>query len=481
MRSEELVSTLTPPAEPAHRTEAAPSPRRVANAARLSLTSLPALALVRRPRGVRTLAILLATILVLTPVALVFVPWQQNVAGSGRVVAYDPRDRVQSIESPINGRIQKWYVVEGSRVRKGERIVDLVDNDPDYVDRLKLQRETVISKLTTYESLVDLYAAQAKLTEAERDQGLDVARLKLESLVEKVRAAEQVLAAERADLDLKKFKRDQYEPLAAEKISSRFTFAEADNDYKQAVAKVRKAEADLKAVGNDRDSQAAELDKIRAGYQVKFGEIDAYRRKARTDVETTRKELSEIDVKLAQQGTQHVDAPFDGVVFRIRANQQSVGQVKSGDVLLDVVPDTESRVVELYLNGNDAPLVTDSPVRDRSGRIVRNRSQVRLQFEGWPAVQFVGWPSVAVGTFGGEVVLVDPTDDGQGKFRILVAPDGIQDWPDGRWLRQGVRAKGWVLLKTVPLGWEIWRRLNGFPPTVQDDAPKEQVKIKRPK
>ena len=40
--------------------------------------------------------------------------------------------------------------------------------------------------------------------------------------------------------------------------------------------------------------------------------------------------------------------------------------------------------------------------------------KVRLQFEGWPAVQFVGWPSVAVGTFGGKVNRVFPTDDGKG-------------------------------------------------------------------
>jgi hypothetical protein len=95
---------------------------------------------------------------------------------------------------------------------------------------------------------------------------------------------------------------------------------------------------------------------------------------------------------------------------------------------------------------------------------------VRLQFEGWPAVQFVGWPSVAVGTFGGKVNRVFPTDDGTGSFRIVVTPDENDDaWPDQRYLRQGVRANGWVLLRQVPLGYEIWRQFNGFPPTVSED------------
>jgi len=108
-------------------------------------------------------------------------------------------------------------------------------------------------------------------------------------------------------------------------------------------------------------------------------------------------------------------------------------------------------------------------------------SPVRLQFEGWPAVQIVGWPSVAVGTFGGEVVFVDPTDNGKGKFRVVVAPlpdqkprDGKMEpvtWPSNRWLRQGVRVNGWVMLEQVPLWRELWRQLNGFPPVVVDGEP----------
>jgi hypothetical protein len=120
-------------------------------------------------------------------------------------------------------------------------------------------------------------------------------------------------------------------------------------------------------------------------------------------------------------------------------------------------------VVEIWVDGNDMPLI--SPGRP-----------VRLQFEGWPAVQFVGWPSVAVGTFGGIVRLVDATDDGSGKFRVLVEPDPKDDpWPSGAYLRQGVRANGWVLLNQVPLGFELWRQFNGFPPAVAKAAPESQL------
>jgi adhesin transport system membrane fusion protein len=133
--------------------------------------------------------------------------------------------------------------------------------------------------------------------------------------------------------------------------------------------------------------------------------------------------------------------------------------VKPGDPLVVLVPDTDARAAELWVDGNDAPLLAE-------GR------PVRLQFEGWPAVQFTGWPSVAVGTFGGRVALIDSTDNGQGKFRVLVVPDGEQPWPSGRYLRQGVRANGWVLLNRVRLGYELWRLFNGFPPTVAPAEPR---------
>jgi hypothetical protein len=137
-------------------------------------------------------------------------------------------------------------------------------------------------------------------------------------------------------------------------------------------------------------------------------------------------------------------------------------------------------MVEVWLQGQDMPLVTPREVGPE-GKILREGSPVRLQFEGWPALQLIGWPSLARGTFGGEVVLVDPTDNGKGKFRILVAekqdvvqgPDGKATsvpWPGSRWLRQGVRANGWVLLQRVPLWYEVWRQLNGFPPVITEEA-----------
>ena len=75
---------------------------------------------------------------------------------------------------------------------------------------------------------------------------------------------------------------------------------------------------------------------------------------------------------------------------------------------------------------------------------------------------------------------MDATDDGKGKFRVLVTPDAAdQPWPSALYLRQGARAKGWILLNTVPLGFEFWRQFNGFPPAVGERPEEEADPAKR--
>ncbi len=176
-----------------------------------------------------------------------------------------------------------------------------------------------------------------------------------------------------------------------------------------------------------------------------------------SDVSSASAELARIETRIARQASQSITAPRDGVIQRVFAPQGGV-MVKSGQDLALIVPQTANRSVELRVSGNDAPLLS-------VGR------KVRLQFEGWPAVQFAGWPSVAIGTFPGVVAVIDPGADVEGNVRIIVFPDEGAEWPDARYLRQGVRVVGWVLLDTVALGWELWRQFNGFPPTIHAAPP----------
>jgi len=216
---------------------------------------------------------------------------------------------------------------------------------------------------------------------------------------------------------------------------------------------VEQARQALSAARNEEQAKRADLGRVGTEAKAKIDSARAEREAANVEVANKAKQLSELDVRITQQSTQLVRAPRDGTVFRLLVSP-GAELVKAGDPLAVLVPDTERRAVELWVDGNDVPLI-------HAGR------PVRIQFEGWPAVQFAGWPSVAVGTFGGRVGLVDRTDDGAGHFRILVVPDPDDEpWPESDFLRQGARAKGFVLLDQVRLGYELWRQANGFPPAV---------------
>ncbi|MGE3779893.1 MAG: HlyD family efflux transporter periplasmic adaptor subunit [Pirellulaceae bacterium] len=239
------------------------------------------------------------------------------------------------------------------------------------------------------------------------------------------------------------------------------------------MAKLKAARQYVEAAQNYLQSKEAELEQKAREAETKVDYARAMQQEALGEVAMARKELVEIEGKQAQFNSRVVQAPRDGIILRLMANDNAE-MLKEGDPLFTIVPETSERSVELWIDGNDVPLIT-------KGR------EVRLQFEGWPALQFFsGWPQVALGTFGGKVIAIDATDNGKGKFRVLVVP-GDEPWPDDRFLRQGVRVNGWILLNQVKIGYELWRQMNAFPPVYEEEElnlksqEKETKKVKLPK
>ncbi|HSG88629.1 MAG TPA: efflux RND transporter periplasmic adaptor subunit [Pseudomonadales bacterium] len=315
---------------------------------------------IRVPRIMRAIGWLLAASVVIWTLFLVYAPWVQTAPGRGSVIALNPNDRVQEINALVPGRIQQWYVRDGSHVKSGDPIMEIVDNDPQLIERLRAERAQVVAKLN---------AAEA--------------------------------AMQTAELDLRRT-RELFEAGLA-----------ARREFEQA--------------------------------SIRIDEM-------RSRVAEAAAELTRADVNLSRQSVQTVRAPRDGTILRVNAGDAATF-VSAGQVVASFVPDNAERAIELFIDGRDVALMAP-------GR------KVRLQFEGWPVVQFSGWPSVAVGTFGGEVVAIDPSADAAGRFRVLVTEDKSDPhpWPDASYVRFGAKARGWVLLDTVSVGYEIWRQLNNFPP-----------------
>ena len=432
----------------------------------------PALELVRTTRMIRLFGRLTFMALILAIVAMVFVPWRQTAKGTGTVVALDPQDRPQEVLSPSKGVVSyvKPGLREGSYIQKDEILLRMTPFAAEGVQQIDTQILAIESKEAAAKSILAV-AEQAVLLQESSGRSMT------ESLKQDYRAAKEkweqtkneVLSLQ-AELEDKRNQLRIAEEVSARGLVSREELFSKERAVESQQAKVLKSESAVEEAYATLLSKEEEI-------ESKLQEIDLKNRMASQTVleelqklNTIEKDLIDLRTKRGEFDRLEVRAPRSGFVQQWYGLEGS-DTIKEGDQLFIVVPRTAELAVEMTVSGNDMPLVSEG-------------DRVRLQFEGWPAVQFVGWPSVAVGTFGGRVNRVFPTDDGLGFFRIVVTPDGEEAWPDERYLRQGVRANGWVLLRQVSLGYEIWRQINGFPPTVAKDQPSKygkESKIKLPK
>lgn len=426
---------------------------------------LPALRQVEAPRNATRVARAMVLVFFFCIIGLAVLPWQQTSFGEGRVLAWAPDERAQSIDAPVSGRVERWLVREGDRVEAGTPIVELRDNDPDLMDRLQRDRLTLEASLEAARQRILAYEEKLVATREGLEAAEAAADAKVDAARQKRLAERDGLLAEQAGLDAARLNLQRTQSLAADGLKSTVDVEQAILREQTAAAKVRQAEAKVEeAEANLRTAESERLKAVREA-EAKVNGVEGELQDALAKEAAARSKLISMDTKMSRQQAQAVEAPRAGVIQRLLGGQGGE-QVKTGDSLAVLVPDTDEIAVEIKISGNDVPLIQPG-------------QRVRLQFEGWPAIQFAGWPGAAIGTFGGTVAFLDASDDGAGRFRALIVPDSADEpWPDRAWLRQGARTKGWVLLNVVPLGFELWRQLNGFPPSTakppQLSAPKSE-------
>ena len=417
---------------------------------------LPAIRLTETTGSTRRFARNLGWFLLLVLVFLALTPWQQNIQGVGRVIAFAPQERQQTIEATVEGRIVAWSVQEGSEVKAGTQIGEISDYDPELPRRIQQELTTLDQRMAVIKTRIEAMEAQTALAERSKEMAVLAAEARIRMAEERLNAANHNVEAASAAYETSQLNYERQRALEHKGLASRRTFELSELDYTQKRTDRERSQAAYKAA-------ASEVEAIRADRQKILADSGASVEKSRSELAKSREELQyaqaerlKLETRLARQGSQHIVAPRDGTIFRLVANP-GAEVVKPGDAVAILIPSTRQRAVELWVDGNDASLID-------TGR------KVRLQFEGYPAIQFSGWPETAVGTFGGVVSLLDSTDNGKGDFRILILPDDDDEpWPDERFIRQGVRVNGWVLLNKVRLGYELWRIFNGFPPLIQPE------------
>lgn len=384
-------------------------------------------------------------------IIFLFLPWQQNIRGNGKITTLAPGDRPQTVQAVIAGQIQKWHISEGEYVKKGDTIITIQEVKEKYFDpqlllrlqeQLSAKENSLISKTEKAEAL----QRQISALEIGMERKIEQAIAKLEAEKVKFQNAENQYQRnkglyEAGNIPLTKFQEITYK------------YQESEADYQNA---------------------KIEIERLRAENQEKISKSQSDYSTTQAEIYETQGEISKLTNEYAnmqiRSGQYQIRAPQNGHV--VRTLKAGIGEtIKEGDAVSTIMPEVADLAVEMYVKAMDVPLIS-------KGR------KVRIEFDGWPAIQFLGWPSVAVGTFGGIVEVIDYVSSPSGEFRILVIPDKTEEpWPQQ--LRIGSGTMGWVMLDNVPIWYEIWRQLNGFPPSLyefpeQENASKKDEKTHIP-
>ena len=366
--------------------------------------------------------------LILIPILFLFLPWHQNIVASGKVSAFDANERTQLITSPIEGSISQWFVKEGDYVQKGDNLVEVIDIDPNFQERIVLKRDNLNAKKSSKLEELNAY----KLLQDNLNNSKQA----------RINALKAQINANEANLDTAKFQKERLSRLYDSGLVSK--------------RDIEVAERDFIVASRDLDYSKSELINIDAEVSTKMDANNAVINRIQSEIAEIDNDIIRLDVAFARQSSRMIKSPKDGYVYRLHANS-SAAFVNYGEHLLTIVPSNAQRAVELIVDGRDVPLIEKG-------------EEVRIEFEGWPAIQVSGWAKLGFGTFKGIVAFVDAFDNGTGDFRVMIIPAEDDPWPTDQFLKQGTTVKSWIFLQRVSIGYELWRLINGFPPRLPESA-----------
>ncbi len=391
-------------------------------------------------------------------IAFLFLPWTQNIQSDGVVTTLRPNERPQSVQPVIAGQIIKWYVKDGDLVKEGDTICVIGEVKSEYLDpgligQTSAQIQAKENSVLSYSSKIDAINNQITQLEANRDFSIQKAKVKFEQEQFKYQSemAELKAAEVNAKIALQQLVRDSL--LGQKQIKSPLDIENRRVKYQEANAKLQIHKAKLDIARNAIENARIELQNIKVEYGEKLAKTESDRYTAISSQMETESEIAKLRNQysnyLIRNGFYVIRAPQDGMISQTLSNGVGI-TVKEGQSICTIVPSNVNLAVELFIKPVDMPLIEIG-------------SPVQVIFDGWPTMVFSGWPEMTYGTFPGKIYAVDNVLNEKGYYRVLVkADDGKKPWP--RELKIGVGSMSFMLLKRVPVWYELWRQLNGFPP-----------------
>lgn len=389
---------------------------------------------------------------------VLFLPWTQNIKGSGFVTTLRPEQRPQTVHAVIGGRIEKWYVQEGEYVNKGDTIMFISETkdsyfDPNLIANTEDQVKAKEGAVVSYTEKVNALTIQIKAIEREQVLKLRQAENKLKQSRLTVKSDSIDLQAIKTQLSIAETQYNRAFSLNEEGLKPMTYVEEKKVKLQEMQAKIITQENKYLASQNEVINAEMELTRLNASYAEKLAKAQSDMQTAMSTRFDTESQVSKLRSQYAsyviRNGMYYITAPQNGYVNR--ALQSGIGEtIKEGTAIVSIMPASFDIAVETYIEPLDYPLV-------------HKGGKVRIWFDGWPTIVFSGWPGVSYGTFGGVIVAKENFISTNGKYRVLIAPDPEEkNWPEQ--LSVGAGSQTLALLDDVPIWFEIWRTLNGFPP-----------------
>ena len=405
-------------------------------------------------------------------IIFLFLPWTQNIQSKGKVTILRPEHRPQTIHSTLPGRIEKWFVQEGQLVKAGDTIAFLSEIKDDYFDPQLVPRTE--QQVQAKSAAIGAYSRKANaLGDQIRAMQLEL-QFKEQQLFNKVQQGNLKVASDSIELI-----RAQLDNIIADRQWKR-----ADTLYRQGIvslkdvedkrlklqetaAKLIASDNKLLVSRNELINARLELTTVLYEYKQKIAKAESDQFSTMSDQYDAEASVSKLSIQASnyarRTGLRYITAPQDGYIAK--ALQVGIGEtIKEGDPIVSILPANYELAVEIYVRPMDFPLI-------KTGK------EVRFIFDGWPAFIFSGWPGASFGTFKGRIVAIDNIISENGQYRLLVAPEkNDKTWPQA--LRPGSGANGIIMLNNVPVWYELWRQLNGFPPEYYDSNVKGNKGVK---
>ncbi len=411
-------------------------------------------------------AILIALVVVL------FLPWTQNIRSRGSVTTLRQEQRPQEVNSIIPGRVVKWLVKEGDYVNAGDTILQLSEIKDDYLDPNLLGRTQ--EQLSAKQLSMDYYKSKVG-TSGQQIGALGSARsLKQTQLVNKQEQLRLKVESDKADVlaannDFKiaSLQFNRARAMYDSGLISLTQYEQRNQAFQNATAKKISAENKLANTQQEQAINRIEMNSVEQEYAEKISKAQGDQFQSMSQIATGQGDIAKLQNQYSnyniRSGLYYIRAPQSGQITK--AKKAGIGEiVKDGEMIVEIVPDHIDYAIELFVRPVDLPLLDTG-------------QKVRFLFDGFPAIVFSGWPNASYGTFGGKVAAIESSVSPNGLFRILVKEDPAdRKWP--RQLRMGTGAQGMALMKNVPIWYELWRQINGFPPDYYKTDTKEKEKKK---